>query len=87
MCLGIPGKIINIYENSGTRMCELDFGGVTQEACLEALPEAKVGNYAIVHAGFVLSLLSEEDANETLDILREMSRLADEEENKLAAGN
>ena len=78
MCLGIPGKIIEIYETQGTRMCKVDFGGVIQEACLETVPEARPNDYAIVHAGFVLSLLSEQDAQETLAMFDEIARLADE---------
>lgn len=77
MCLGIPGKIIKIYEQNGIRMCTVDFSGVTQEACLEALPEATVGQYTIVHAGFALNLLSEADANETLALLNELSESDD----------
>lgn len=79
MCLGIPGKIIEIHHQNGLRMGKVDFGGVLREACLEALPEAKAGDYTIVHAGFALSLLSEEEANETLTLLREISALEDEE--------
>ena len=59
-------------------MAKIDFGGVTREACLEALPEAKVGEYTIVHAGFALSLLSEEEAQLTLDALRELALIEDE---------
>lgn len=72
MCLAVPGKIIDIYEQNSLRMGRIDFGGVTREACLEALPEAKVGDFTIVHAGFALNLLSEEEAQETLDTLREI---------------
>ncbi|HWQ05487.1 MAG TPA: HypC/HybG/HupF family hydrogenase formation chaperone [Longilinea sp.] len=72
MCLAVPGKIIDIYEQNSLRMGRIDFGGVTREACLEALPDAKVGDYTIVHAGFALNLLSEEEAQETLDALREI---------------
>jgi hydrogenase expression/formation protein HypC len=78
MCLGIPGKIIEIFQSSGLRMCKIDFGGVTREACIETLPEAKVGEYTIIHAGFALNLLSEEEANETLDLLRQISSFDDE---------
>lgn len=80
MCLGIPGKIIDIYEDHGTKMAKIDFGGVSREACIEVIPEAKPGDWTIVHAGFALSLLSEEEANETLEILQEMSELAELEE-------
>lgn len=83
MCLGIPGKIIERYETAGTKMCKVDFGGVIQEACIETLPKAKIGDYTIIHAGFALSLLSEKDAQETLTILREIARLEDEERTNL----
>jgi len=78
MCLGIPGKIIEVYSDRGLRMGKVDFGGAIREACLETLPEAKPGDYTIVHAGFALNLLSEEDANETLNLLREIAMLDDE---------
>lgn len=79
MCLGIPGKIITLYEDHGTKMAKIDFGGVHQSACIEIVPEAKPGDWAVVHAGFALSILSENDAQETLAMLREMSNLADQE--------
>ncbi len=78
MCLGVPGKIIEIYTDRGLRMCKVDFGGVVRDACIETLPEAKPGDYAIIHAGFALNLLSEEDALETLDLLRQLSAVEDE---------
>lgn len=78
MCLGVPGKILEIYTDRGLRMCKIDFGGAIREACLETLPDAKVGDYTIIHAGFALNLLSEDEANETLSLLREMMMLGDE---------
>lgn len=78
MCLGIPGKIMEIYQDRGLRMGKIDFGGAIREACLETLPEAKPGDYTIVHAGFALNLLSEEDANETLELLRQIAILGEE---------
>jgi hydrogenase expression/formation protein HypC len=80
MCLGIPGKILSVYEDHGTKMAKIDFGGVTREACVEVIPEAQPGDWTIVHAGFALNLLSEDEAQETLDILQQMSELADLEE-------
>jgi hydrogenase expression/formation protein HypC len=79
MCLAIPGKITEIYTANGMRMAKVDFGGVLRETCLEALPEAKLGDYVIVHAGFALNTLSEKEALETLEIFREMDALADAE--------
>jgi len=77
MCLAVPGRIVDIYDNAGMRMCKIDFGGVTREACLQALPDAKVGDFTIVHAGFALNVLSEEEAQETLDALRELGEIED----------
>ena len=78
MCLGVPGKIIDIYEKENLRMCKIDFGGVEREACLDFLPEAKVGDYTIIHVGFAISLLSEEEAMETLALLKEISDFNEE---------
>ena len=78
MCLGVPGKIIEIHDQDGLRMCKVDFGGVVRDACIETLPEAKEGDYTIIHAGFALNLLSEEEARLTLDALRELSLIEDE---------
>ena len=79
MCLGVPGKIVELYESGGMHMAKVDFGGVLREACLETLPDAQIGDYTIIHAGFALNRLSEEDALETLSLLREMALLGDEE--------
>ncbi len=79
MCLAIPGKITDIYSSNGMRMAKVDFGGVTRETCLEAVPDANLGDYVIVHAGFALNTLSEKDALETLEIFRQMDALADAE--------
>jgi hydrogenase expression/formation protein HypC len=75
MCLGIPGKIIEIEDTNGMKMAKIDFGGVIRSACIEAIPEVKVGDYTIIHAGFALNILSEEDALETLSLLQEIADL------------
>ncbi|MBD3160493.1 MAG: HypC/HybG/HupF family hydrogenase formation chaperone [Candidatus Eisenbacteria bacterium] len=72
MCLAVPGKITEIHDSDGIRMGTVDFGGVRQEVCLQAVPEAQVGQYVIVHVGFALNVLDEEEARETLDLLRQM---------------
>ncbi len=72
MCLAVPGKIIEIYEKQELMMAKVDFSGVTREACIEHVPEAKIGDYAIIHVGFAISLLSEEEAQESIDLLREI---------------
>ena len=79
MCLAIPGKITDIYTSNGMRMAKVDFGGVIRETCLEAVPEASLGEYVIVHAGFALNTLDEKEALETLEIFRQMDALADAE--------
>ena len=75
MCLGVPGKIVEIYQSNKLRMGRVDFGGVVREACLEYVPEAKLGDYVIIHVGFAISRLSEEEARETLSLLREIGDL------------
>lgn len=78
MCLGVPGKITTIYEVSGLRMGQVDFGGVTKEVCLAYVPEAQIGNYTVIHVGFALNLLDEAEALETLDLLRQIGAVDEE---------
>ncbi len=78
MCLGIPGKVIELYQAHGMKMGKVDFGGVIKEACLEYLPDIRVGDYTIIHVGFGISQLDEEEAHQTLSLLREMDMLAGE---------
>lgn len=78
MCLGIPGKVVETYQANGMKMGKVDFGGVVKEACLEYLPEIEAGDYTIVHVGFGISRLDEEEARQTMEMLREMEMLADE---------
>ncbi len=86
MCLGIPGKVIRLYDLDGTAMANVDFGGVQQEVCVATVPEVQVGQYVIVHAGFALNLLSEEEALETIRLLRDINDFTQaEEEDKPAA--
>ncbi len=72
MCLGIPAKVIELYETNGMKMARVDFGGVLKEACMEYLPEVKIGDYTIIHVGFGLSILDEQEALETLELLRQI---------------
>lgn len=78
MCLAVPGKIIETYEAGGLKMGKVDFGGVVREACLAYVPEAEVGDYTVIHVGFAISRLSEEEAEESLGLLREISDLEQE---------
>ena len=78
MCLGVPGKIVEIYGANGLKMGKIDFGGVMREACLEYVPDAQIGDYTVIHVGFAISQLSEEEAQETLALLREISNVEEE---------
>jgi hydrogenase expression/formation protein HypC len=79
MCLGVPGKIVEIFEKDGLSMGKVDFGGgVMRETCLAYVPEAKIGDYTLIHVGFALNILSEIEALETLELLGEISKLNDE---------
>jgi hydrogenase expression/formation protein HypC len=79
MCLGVPGKIVETYEKDGLQMAKVDFGaGVLRETCLAYIPDAKIGDWTVIHVGFALNLLSEAEALETLALLQEISDLGDE---------
>jgi hydrogenase expression/formation protein HypC len=71
MCLGVPGRITETQEGGLMRMGKVDFGGVTREVCLAYVPEAEIGDYVIVHAGFAISRLDEGEAQETLELMVE----------------
>lgn len=72
MCLGIPGKIVEVYKQEDLLMGKVDFGGVKREVCLVYVPEAKVGDYCVVHVGFAISLLDEEQALADLSLIEEV---------------
>jgi hydrogenase expression/formation protein HypC len=78
MCLGVPGKVDEIYEANGLKMGKVDFGGVKREVCLEYVPEVEIGEYVIVHVGFAINQMSEEEAEETLDLLRQIIDIGEE---------
>ena len=76
MCLGVPGKIIEIEDNPlGMNMGKVDFSGIVKEVCLAYVPEAQVDDYVIVHVGFAISRLDEEAAQETFNYLRQIDEL------------
>jgi len=78
MCLGVPGKIVEMHEQGGLLMGKVDFGGVAREVCLAYVPEAKIGDYTVVHVGFALNLLDEAEAQETLALLKEIGAFEEE---------
>lgn len=76
MCLGVPGKIISISgDDPLTRMGKVSFGGIIKDACLAYVPEAQVGDYVIVHVGFAISRLDEQEAQQVFEYLRQMDEL------------
>jgi hydrogenase expression/formation protein HypC len=76
MCLGIPGRIIDRNDDAGLAVGTVDFGGVRREVCLAYVAdEVDVGDYVVVHVGFAISKVDEEEARRTFAILREMSQL------------
>jgi hydrogenase expression/formation protein HypC len=77
MCLAVPGKVIEITGRGELRMGRVDFSGVQRQACLAYVPEARLGDYVLVHVGFAISRVDEEQALETLAALRELGELAE----------
>lgn len=79
MCLGVPGKVVAITRHEvGMQMGRVQFGGIQKEVCLSFLPEIQVGQYVIVHAGFAISQVDEEEARKTFEILKQMGDLSAE---------
>lgn len=75
MCLAVPGRVESIRDDGGVRMGRVDFGGVVKEVCLACVPDAAVGDYAIVHVGFAIATIDEAAARETLRTLAELGLL------------
>ncbi|WP_432193191.1 HypC/HybG/HupF family hydrogenase formation chaperone [Streptomyces sp. bgisy027] len=73
MCLGIPGRVLEIHDDAGLRMAMVDFGGIRREVCLSCTPGAGVGSYVIVHVGFAITQVDEAEAQRTLGVLRAMA--------------
>ena len=74
MCLAIPAQVKSINENN---LATVDILGVTREVALDLTPSAEVGSYVLIHAGFAIEVVSEETAQETLDLIKEFPELAD----------
>ena len=82
MCLAVPGKILSISGNEPlTRMAKVDFGGVQKDVSIAYVPDAEVGKYVIVHVGFALSVIDEEEAQKVFEHLKELDDLNELEEN------
>ena len=78
MCLAVPGKVTSITgDDPLSRVGKVDFGGILKEVSLAYVPDAKIGNYVVVHVGFAISIVDENEANTVFEYLREMDELAD----------
>ena len=79
MCLGIPGKVLEIAEpgqNDTVRMGKVEFGGIAKDICLVYLPEVEVGDYVLVHVGFAISKIDEDEAAEIFSYLEQIGELS-----------
>jgi hydrogenase expression/formation protein HypC len=83
MCLAVPGKIISIEGTDPMlRSGKVNFGGILKNINLAYVPEAKIGDYVLVHVGFAISIIDEEEAQQVFEYLRQMGELAELEENR-----
>jgi hydrogenase expression/formation protein HypC len=80
MCLAIPGKVIETIESDGLTMAKVSFGGMVKQVCLEYTPEVTAGDYVLVHVGFALSRVDQEEAERTYQLLEELGQLAELED-------
>jgi len=77
MCLGIPGKLIEVYQQDDLPMGKVEFGGIAKEVCLAYEPDAEVGEYVLVHVGFAISRIDEAEAEEIFSYLEELGQAAE----------
>ena len=77
MCLAIPGKVVEAFDRQGMRMARVQFGGIIREACLDYVPDTQIGEYVLVHVGFAISKVDEEEAARTYRLLEEMDQLTE----------
>jgi len=78
MCLGVPGKVVQIDSDPlGMTMGRVSFGGILKDVCLAYIPEVKVGEFVLVHVGFAISRIDEEEAGEVFKILEQMGEIED----------
>ncbi len=77
MCLGIPGRVVETYREHDVLMAKVDFGGIFRRACLEHVPEARPGDYVLIHVGFALTRIHADEARRVFELLRELQQLDD----------
>jgi hydrogenase expression/formation protein HypC len=86
MCLAVPGKIISIEGEDLARTARVSFGGIVREVSLAYVPEAQLGDYAIVHVGMAISLLDEDEALRTFEYLKQIGELEELEASESPGG-
>ena len=82
MCLAVPGKLIEIDDSGPMIMGRIDYSGTIQTACIEYIPEVQIGQYVLIHAGFAISIVQEEEAKKSLELFAELARINAEEQNE-----
>jgi hydrogenase expression/formation protein HypC len=75
VCLGVPGRVVEIHQDADVLMGKVDFGGVLRHVCLEHVPDVRVGEFVLVHVGFALTRLDEDEARRTFALLAELEAL------------
>jgi hydrogenase expression/formation protein HypC len=81
MCLAIPGKIVSIDEsNNELKMAKVNFGGVMKDICIQWVSDVQIGDYVLAHVGFALNKIDQKDAEETIEILKQMGDIQGTEE-------
>jgi hydrogenase expression/formation protein HypC len=84
MCLAVPGRLTEVFDDDGVRMGKVSFDGVVRRVCLDCVPDAKPGEYVLVHVGFALSRIDEVEAKRVFELLKELEPIPDEEEEPAA---
>ena len=87
MCLGVPGKLLEIHKQDDLPMGKVEFGGILKDVCLAYTPEAQVGDYVLVHVGFAISRIDEAEAQEIFGYLKEIGRMEEAEEQMRVQGS
>jgi hydrogenase expression/formation protein HypC len=77
VCLAVPGQVVETFTKNGMQMARVQFGGVVRDACLEYVPDTKPGEYVLVHVGFAISRVDEEEAHRTYQALMELDQLGE----------
>jgi hydrogenase expression/formation protein HypC len=79
MCLAVPGKILETTDLGISRIAKVEFGGITRQVQLDFVPEAEIGDYVLVHVGFAISKVAEDEAKRTYELLRQLAEEMPEE--------